>query len=646
MKKKIINGILLVAMLFATTSAFVSCKDTDSDYKATTDAQIANLKKELADLQNIVNGIKSCNCDMTSINNKIAALEAAIAAIQIPSLDGYLKTADLDAKVQALLADYYTKAQVDAAIAKALEGYAKTSDIPDIPDPGLTQDEVNALIIAALADYAKLTDLPDAGLTQAEIQKLIDDAIAKININPGGLTQDEVQKLIDDAIAKITPPEGLSKDEIQKMIDDALAKFKEENPIPEQITKEQIIEIIKETIDTTEVDLTVIYLTEVTSLNVDKVVNPLFELSTPFGVNSNVLISFFGEKAKRDIYFPKGAEEPIIYKGEYFTEGIGNAGKLYVTVNPSSVDFSGKTLKLVSTTGNEAPVELTPLVESNEELGYFSSRGDNAFYEAYATISEKNISKAYFSWEPADKQEFKDQIVNLFKSHGKEDVANMLQAITNLVAGNEVPAYRLQASWGDGYYTYSPANIAAVAIKPLTYAFDLADEAEISDTPISELERLETDIVNWSTSREGTRTRAWNWLRKFNRMTNIWLNNINWALQPTMFIDVNGEISRPGIMNNYKEYEAGEIKLIPSSWSVELLAPAFKKYVVVTSVDGVDVKADDPVNAGLLGKVIAGSVNEIPFTLEPGKTYAIQYSALDYEGNIRTLNYFIKGKKK
>jgi hypothetical protein len=112
-----------------------------------------------------------------------------------------------------------------------------------------------------------------------------------------------------------------------------------------------------------------------------------------------------------------------------------------------------------------------------------------------------------------------------------------------------------------------------------------------------------------------------------------------------MFIDANGEISRPGIMNNYKVYNAGEIKLIPSSWTVELLAPAYKKYVVVTSVNGSPVEPNDPVNAGLLGKVIPGSVNEIPFTLEAGKTYAIQYSALDYEGNIRTLNYFIKGKK-
>ena len=645
MKKKIINGILLVAMLFATTSAFVSCKDTDADYKSEMDAKYAQLEKKLADLQALVSTIKSCNCDMTSINNRIAALEAAVAAIQIPSLDGYLKTADLDAKVQALLGDYYTKAQVDDAIAKALEGYAKTSDIPT---PGLTQDEVNALIIAALADYAKKTDIPEAGLSKEQVEQLINDAIAKIVI-PTPITEEQIQKMIDDAIAKIDPTQGgLTKADVEKLISDALADYAKKSDIPEAITKEKIIEIINETIETTEVDLTVIYKTVVTSISVDEVLNPLFGFNTPIGLNSNVLVALFGEKAKRDIYFPKGAEEPIVYKGEYIIEGTGNAGKLYVTVNPSSVDFTGKTLKLMTTAGNEAPVELTPLVESNEELKYLT-RGDNAFYETFATIPAEKVSKAYFSWEPTDMQDFKDQIVDLLKGKGKEDIADMMQTLTNLLSSNDVPAYRLQADWimdGKSFYTYSPANIAAVAIKPLTYAFDIADAAEIEDTPISELERLETDLVNWSTSREGTRARAWNWLRKFNKMTNIWLNNINWALQPTMFIEANGEISRPGIMNNYKGYDAGEIKLIPSSWTVELLAPAFKKYVVVTSVDGVDVKADDPVNAGLLGKVIPGSVNEIPFTIEPGKTYAIQYSALDYEGNIRTLNYFIKGNKK
>ena len=44
MKKKIINGILLVALVFATSSAFVSCKDNDSDVKTELLAKIADLK--------------------------------------------------------------------------------------------------------------------------------------------------------------------------------------------------------------------------------------------------------------------------------------------------------------------------------------------------------------------------------------------------------------------------------------------------------------------------------------------------------------------------------------------------------------------------------------------------------------------------
>ena len=109
MKKKIINGILLVAMLFATTSAFVSCKDTDADYKSEMDAKYAQLEKKLADLQTLVGNIKGCDCA-----DKIAALQAAIDAIKVPSLDGYLKTADLPDAVKDLLKDYYTKAEVDA----------------------------------------------------------------------------------------------------------------------------------------------------------------------------------------------------------------------------------------------------------------------------------------------------------------------------------------------------------------------------------------------------------------------------------------------------------------------------------------------------------------------------------------------------
>ena len=600
MKKKIINGILLVAMLFATTSAFVSCKDTDSDYKATTDAQIAKLEKQLADLQTLVNGIKSCNCA-----DKIAALQAAIDAIKIPSLDGYLKTADLPNAVKDLLKDYYTKAEVDALI--------KGINIPE----GLTEAQVKGFIEEALKGYVKTSDLPTPGLDETTVKGLIEDALKGY------------------AKTSDLPTPGLDADAVKKLIADALKGYAKTTDLPTVFTKDEIIEIIKETIKTTESDVTTVYLTEVTSLSADQVVNPMFTFNTPFDVKANILLAYFGEKAKRDIYFPRGAEEPIVWKGDYIIEGNGNAGKLYVTVNPSSVDFSGKTLKLMTTGGDESPVELTPLEASTKNL-MFLSRGENAFYETYATIPAEKIAKAYVSWEPEDMEGFKDQIKEILhrSDRNKEQLINLFNTIYNLIIQNNIPAYRLQAAWGENNYTYSEANIAAVAIKPLTFAFDLETEAQYDGDAITALEKLEGKVVKIVSKSESTRAHIWNFLNNVNPYADKVFRNINWAIQPTLLISDGNEISHPDVYSvntsaTINRYMAGEIKLLPTSWTAEILAPAFKKYVAVVEVDGVAVSADDPVNAGLLGKVVPGSVNEIPFTIEAGKTYKIQYSAVD-----------------
>lgn len=616
MKKKIINGILLVAMLFATTSAFVSCKDTDADYKSETDAKISKLENQLAELQKLVNGIKECNCA-----DKITALQAAIDAIKIPSLDGYLKTTDLPDAVKDLLKDYYTKAEVDALI--------KGINIPE----GLTEAQVKGFIEEALKGYVKTSDLPTPGLDEAAVKGLIEDALKGY------------------AKTSDLPTPGLDEAAVKKLIADALKGYAKTTDIPTVFTKDEIIEIIKETIKTTESDVTTVYLTEVTSLSADQVVNPMFTFNTPFDVKANILLAYFGEKAKRDIYFPRGAEEPIVWKGDYIIEGNGNAGKLYVTVNPSSVDFSGKTLKLMTTGGDESPVELTPLEASTKNLS-FLSRGENAFYETYATIPAEKIAKAYVSWEPEDMEGFKDQIKEILNrsDRNKEQLINLFNTIYNLIIQNNIPAYRLQAAWGENNYTYSEANIAAVAIKPLTFAFDLETEAQYDGDAITALEKLEGKVVKIVAKSESTRAHIWNFLNNVNPYADKVFRNINWAIQPTLLISDGKEISHPDVYSvntsaTINRYMAGEIKLLPTSWTAEILAPAFKKYVAVVEVDGVAVSADDPVNAGLLGKVVPGSVNEIPFTVEAGKTYKIQYSAVDYGGNIRNLYYYIRGFK-
>ena len=58
--------------------------------------------------------IAEINSKIESLQTQIQSLAASISPI--PSLDGYLKTADLPDAVRNLLRDYYTKAEIDALL--------------------------------------------------------------------------------------------------------------------------------------------------------------------------------------------------------------------------------------------------------------------------------------------------------------------------------------------------------------------------------------------------------------------------------------------------------------------------------------------------------------------------------------------------
>ena len=86
MKKKIINGILLVAMLFAATTSFVSCKDNVDDEilpvyaqltqtKNDLSTRISSLESQIASLQSELNNTKA---DVTTIKGQIAELQSDV----------------------------------------------------------------------------------------------------------------------------------------------------------------------------------------------------------------------------------------------------------------------------------------------------------------------------------------------------------------------------------------------------------------------------------------------------------------------------------------------------------------------------------------------------------------------------------------
>ena len=90
MKKKIINGILMAAMLFAGTTSFVSCKDNVDDVAADLYVNINGVKTRVSALESEVAALNSSvlkntqdiaklNSDLTALQGKVGELETAVA---------------------------------------------------------------------------------------------------------------------------------------------------------------------------------------------------------------------------------------------------------------------------------------------------------------------------------------------------------------------------------------------------------------------------------------------------------------------------------------------------------------------------------------------------------------------------------------
>jgi len=553
MKKKIINGILLVALLFAASSAFVSCKDNDSDVKTELYAKIATLQQQIDDLKPGIPGTPG-----------------------EPGAPGHSPVVTIGDNGNWFIDGVDT--------GKPSQGAAGTPGHSPVVTIG---DNGNWFIDGVdTGKPSRGEDGTGSSYDDTNLWNKIAELEAAINELKGKTWA--TQEDIDKAVAAIQTQIDALRDKIEA-----------------------------------------IFKTQVTSLNIDAIKNPVFGfVSAPVDVQSNLLMACYG-KTTSDVEFPVGSGEYIAFADDLLTLD-GYAGKLYVTVNPSSVDFSGKTLTLEGTSGKEAPVTLSPLVPSEEELLFGWTRAANAFYETTAKIPANKLSDVAIDLTKQDLTDIKDDIIYIIKNrkHTKRGAVELLKDIYDLYTRNMFSAYRLKATWGDGYNTFSETKIAALAVQPLSYSFD--PEGAVTE---KELEKVEDEINEIfeidGSSMEQRVNKFWD---KFNKFTlDKVIGNINYALQPCLLV-------QEGKMMSRAQYSySGEILLVPTSRTAEVFSPAYKKYIEV-KCDGEIVKGD------LLNKVIDGTVLAIPLKLESGKKYDIEYQAVDYTGVVRVKNYTIYGK--
>ena len=132
-----------------------------------------------------------------------------------------------------------------------------------------------------------------------------------------------------------------------------------------------------------------------------------------------------------------------------------------------------------------------------------------------------------------------------------------------------------------------------------------------------------------------------NRVNNFIHKCNYYLDNANKFLQPTMFAtDGNNWVKLPTIANGatYVKMTNGKanVLLLPTSYTLEYIAPAYKKYITVEDPDGATVTGEN------IGKVISGNIHKAGFTATKEGVYTITYDAVDYTGGKAKKTFYIK----
>ena len=252
----------------------------------------------------------------------------------------------------------------------------------------------------------------------------------------------------------------------------------------------------------------------------------------PFGVQTNLLAAYAG-KATAAVEFPTADaglyadlrgedDEPAISvedynylnglglwpagvtvaQGEYFvSEAEDNAGKLYLTVNPTKLDFTGTQFKLVNSQGKEVKVELSAIRPSDEVMHFGWTRGTsveapsaNGFYEVNAQITKENVA----DMQPNIKKEV---IVNaakkVIKEHTKTSVKDLAQALfsgmQNVLQRNAVEASWFDETLGENRAYTSEYAIAAAAVHPLGFSF--LKDVNVPKTRYTQLPKFTKQLI-------------------------------------------------------------------------------------------------------------------------------------------------------
>lgn len=546
MKKKIINVFLMALLAMVTVGTVVSCKDYEEDNYSDLNGKFTNLSGQLQDQIDALEKFKGeLEAELTELKNgyqegdkvlgdRITIIENILIPgvnERITELDGLVKEHDAE------ITDLWLAITGENGINQAITDLSKTvsgnseaiEDLQKLIDEDkadkwskAVQDAAEALE-RAINDSAKLVLLGDSLQDYDKMRDALAGALKDANGNwmsleeyikaQGFLTSDDIK----DFVTKAEFNDSLNV--FRARIDEVSSKL-------EALTTEI----------NTKLGLLQNSLNKyVSSVLIQGTDNPVFgSFAFPANISSNVLAAYYGDV--KDLKFPTNepynyvdaqnalsakdlemmgvaAGSQDFYNGRVVSGMLpdgnvaaGNAGTLYVTVNPNTVDATGATAILVNSQDSKSGVMLSPLAETDKVLnfGYTRATG-NGFYEAKATVTPSVVDEVSPRISYDDLKGLKDEIkdaVNAIRNKGNVDITGLIYSVYS-ISSNILDAQAVKFPWSDtDIYgntieraTYSQYALAATAVHPLSFAF--AKDVHYDEFPgINKVEDIIGDIFN------------------------------------------------------------------------------------------------------------------------------------------------------
>ena len=655
MKKKIINGILMVALLAATSTSFVSCKDNDEDVRTDLTAQIQK------------------------VNGDYQAADAALnAAIQNQLATKVDQTA-FDAFKQAVADGYVTKTEFNTYKDEVSDEFADLwAALNDTENP-----ESVASKLAALQDNLdeEVDDLQD------QIDDIEDD-IDEINDRLDAL-EDALKNLITSVTVNATSTGILENSKVlpgvnMQFLGAVFGEADQAGTFPstdegEYMPGHGIVLTAAEVADAETIEWGSKDLLPLADKDGKSAAGTVYFTVNPSNIEDldNVNLSLINSQDKES----------------------------YVTLGEA------KESKATLTWGTRAEGEFG--VKLFEAPAYINLDADGvAVVDPTEMINFQNIAQDVKDIFNAAKGVQKNSAS--IKSTGKEIIKSTASIVANVAKAKipALPALALKAQWADFVGTrsvISDYSIAATAIKPLSFRFgkglgtlptisldridnfvariakevkakfpdfteyvvnditigdngdvhvsitakgsgkvpstgetvnitvngggdaDLSDlQTQINDnfvdmvnTMLGDMQNLTNEIGKYADRTVNATDKATDYLQNFINRVILKLNDdgLTRALEPILLLQGDKGVSR---FAAYTTFDAGQYKVLPTSMTNELIAPMYKKYVAVLK-DGKVVKAWNLTRGD-------AEANGFFYTFEKGN-YTVVYAGLDFFGN-------------